>query len=83
MDRRIANAMCEAVSAVYDTEDEHASKHFTAILRDEYKPGPDEHVIVCAALLEVGHRNTPSGVPAVQHVFHLETKESRVSFLEK
>ncbi|KAH9481479.1 NRPS-independent siderophore synthetase rfs [Psilocybe cubensis] len=73
----------ESSSAVYRCDDPELSKHFTAVIRDEYKPREGETVIVCAALLEAGHANVPTGISAVQHTFQLDTEEKRASFLDR
>ncbi len=68
---------------MYNGVDSEVAKHFTAIFREIYQPAHGECVIVCAALLEVGHKGVPAGVSAVEYVFHLDTYEKRVEFLER
>ncbi|PPQ77137.1 hypothetical protein CVT25_010831 [Psilocybe cyanescens] len=79
----ILSVELESSSAAFCSDDPEISKHFTAVIRDEYKPCSGEAVIVCAALLETGHANVPTGISAVQHTFKLDTEEKRVSFLDK
>lgn len=79
----ILSVELESSSAVYRRDDPEVSKHFTAVIRDEYKPREGEAVIVCAALLETGHANVPTGISAIQHTFKLDTEEKRASFLDK
>ena len=83
VDRGILSIEREPASAVYNGVDSEVAKHFTAIFRETYQPVHGECVIVCAALLEVGHKGVPVGVSAVEHVFHLDTYEKRVEFLER
>ncbi|KAK0235809.1 IucC family-domain-containing protein [Armillaria nabsnona] len=83
VDRGILSIEREPASAVYNGVDSEVAKHFTAIFRETYQPAHGECVIVCAALLEVGHKGVPAGVSAVEHVFHLDTYEKRVEFLER
>ena len=73
----------ERQSAVYRAEDPELVKHFTAVVRDEYIPKEGETIIVVAALLETGHCNVPADVPAVEHLFKLDTQEKRVAFLDQ
>lgn len=73
----------EPASAVYRGVDSSVAKHFTAILREEYQPAVGETFIVVAALLEAGHTGVPAGVPAVQHIFGLDTEEKRADFLDR
>ncbi|KAJ6630970.1 IucC family-domain-containing protein [Mycena sp. CBHHK59/15] len=71
----------EPASAVYSGVEPALAKHFTAVIRDEYIPAAGENIIVCAALLEMGHAGVPPGVSAVEHVFGLDTEAKRAAFL--
>lgn len=82
-DKNILAIELEPHSFVYRHEDPEVQKHFTAVIRQEYRPLPTETVIVCAALLEVGHSNTTPGVSAVEHVFGLDTELKRIQFLDR
>ncbi|KAF8972125.1 IucC family-domain-containing protein [Flammula alnicola] len=73
----------EPTSAVYRTSDPEIAKHFTAVIREEYKTSDGEALIVVAALLEMDHAGVPPGISAVQHVFMLDTGEKREAFLDK
>lgn len=73
----------ETSSAVYRTSDPELAKHFTAVIREEYQVSDGQALIVCAALLETGHENTPLGVSAVEHVFRLDIEAKRASFLDR
>ncbi|TFK28163.1 hypothetical protein FA15DRAFT_665648 [Coprinopsis marcescibilis] len=83
IDHSILVVETEPSSAVIRHEDPEVQKHFTAVIRNEYEPKPTENVIVIAALLETDHSNTPTGVPAVVHVFGLDTERKRVEFLDR
>ncbi|KAF8899908.1 IucC family-domain-containing protein [Gymnopilus junonius] len=72
----------ETSSAVYRTQETELAKHFTAVIRDEYKVPDGQALIVCAALLETDHANTPRGVAAVQYIFELDTEEKCARFLD-
>ncbi|KAF5393180.1 hypothetical protein D9757_001345 [Collybiopsis confluens] len=72
----------EPASAVYRGVAPDLAKHFTAVLRETYKPNADESLVVCAALLETGHVGVPAGVSAVEHAFGLDTAEKRAEFLD-
>ncbi|KAL0954600.1 hypothetical protein HGRIS_003560 [Hohenbuehelia grisea] len=82
IDRRILSIEVEPASAVYRGEPDIA-KHFTAVLRQEYEPPAGENLIVCAALFEMGHKNVPPGVSAIEHVLNLNTEEKREAFLDR
>jgi siderophore synthetase component len=71
----------EVASAVITNPDTNVAKHLSCIIREEaiQKTGDNEHVIVCAALVE---RNA-NGVPFVVTVFNLDTEAKRVAFLER
>lgn len=73
----------EPHSAVYRGVAPEVAKHFSVVLREEYQPKVGETLIVCAALLEMGHAGAPPGVAAVQYVFGLDTEEKRAKFLER
>jgi hypothetical protein len=83
MDPLILKIENEPASAVYRGAPPDVVKHLTAIFRDQYEPRPGEAVIVCAALLETGHEGLPAGVSAVEHVFGLDTREKRYSFMDQ
>ncbi|KDR79022.1 hypothetical protein GALMADRAFT_137986 [Galerina marginata CBS 339.88] len=82
MNPDILSVELESSSAIYRTEDPEVAKHFTVVVRDEYQAKEGEILIVTAALLEMGHANTPPGVSAVQHTFALDTEEKRAAFLD-
>lgn len=73
----------EPSSAVYRTPDPEVAKHFTAVIREEYRAPPGEVLIVCAALLEMDHADVPRGVSAVEHTFELDSEEKRTGFLDR
>lgn len=73
----------EPHSVIFKHDDPDVQKHFTAVIREEYQPAPDETVIVCAALLETGHSNTASGISAAEHVFGLDSEQKRIQFLDR
>ncbi|KAJ7164011.1 IucC family-domain-containing protein [Mycena crocata] len=79
---KIFSVELEPASAIYAGVDPSVRKHFTAIFREEYIPAPGENMIVVAALLESGHAGVPAGVPAVEHIFGLDTEEKRTTFLD-
>jgi len=82
-DPKILSVEREPASAVYHSDNPELAKHLTAILREEFEPEEGQALIVCASLLEMDHAGTPSGVPAVEHAFGLDTEEKRVSFLDR
>jgi hypothetical protein len=82
-DRSILEVEQEPASAIYRTGDPDVRKHFTAVLRREYKPKANENVIIVAALLEADHANTQPGTPAVIEAFNLDTKKKRIDFLDR
>lgn len=82
IDSDILSVELETSSAVYKTPDPEVAKHFTVVIRDEYQVPEGQALIVCAALLETDHANTPPGVSAVQHIFGLDTKEKCARFLD-
>ncbi|KAI8054548.1 IucC family-domain-containing protein [Syncephalis plumigaleata] len=71
----------EVASAVITHPDTDVAKHLSCIIREEaiQKTGDNEHVIVCAALVE---RNA-NGVPFVVTAFNLDTEAKRVAFFER
>jgi siderophore synthetase component len=83
IDRDILAVELEPHSAVHRHKNPEVQKHFTVVLRQEYKPAADETIIVCAALLECGHSNTAPGVSAVEHIFGLDTESKRIQFLDR
>jgi hypothetical protein len=83
IDPKILSIETEPASAVYCGVEPSMAKHFTAIIRNEFVPAPGENIIVCAALLEMGHAGVPAGVSAVEHAFGLDTEAKRTTFLDK
>ncbi|EAU85374.2 hypothetical protein CC1G_07068 [Coprinopsis cinerea okayama7 len=83
IDHTIFAIETEPSSGIYRCEDPEIRKHFTAVIREEYKAAPYENVILIAALLETDHANLPPGVPAVTHVFGLNTERKRIQFLDR
>ncbi|KAA1467571.1 hypothetical protein DENSPDRAFT_769364 [Dentipellis sp. KUC8613] len=89
IDPTILHIEREVASAVYtrdpsgNTVDPDIAKHFTAVMRQQYVPGEDEAVIICAALMEWGHKGVASGVPLVVHLFDLNTEEKRKAFFDE
>ena len=73
----------EPGSAVYRTPDPEVAKHFTAVIRNEYRTPPGEVLIVCAALLEMDHAGVPQGVSAIEHTFKLDNEEKKAAFLDR
>ncbi|KAI0058643.1 hypothetical protein BV25DRAFT_1829878 [Artomyces pyxidatus] len=88
IDTRILYVEREVGSAVYARDatgadvDPEVAKHFTAVLRVPYMPEEDEAVVVCAALLEWGHRDVPLGVPVIQHVLG-DTEDKKIVFFDE
>jgi hypothetical protein len=82
-DRSILHVETECSSAIYKGHSASLSKHLTAIIRDSYIPMEGENIIICAALLERGHANTPPGVSAVEWAFQLDTEDKRIKFLDR
>lgn len=83
VDPDILHVETERQSAVYRADDPDVAKHFTAVVRDEYERKEGETVVVVAALLEMGHKNVPADISAVEHLFKLDTEEKRVTFLDR
>lgn len=83
VDREILHIETEPQSAVYRDQDPDKAKHFTVVIRNEYEPKDGETIIVVAALLEMGHKNVPAGVSAVEHLFGLHTEEKRIAFVDR
>ncbi|KAF8896586.1 IucC family-domain-containing protein [Infundibulicybe gibba] len=82
-DSTILSVECEPSSAVYHTDNPELAKHFTAVLREEYEPADGESLIVCAALLETDHSNTPLGTSAIEHILGLNTEDKKSEFLNQ
>lgn len=72
----------EPASAVY-RGDPDTVKHLTAVLREEYHPREGECLIVCAALLEMGHEGLQPGVSAIEHILNLDTPDKKAAFLDR
>lgn len=72
----------EPASAVY-RGDPDTVKHLTAVLREEYHPRDGECLIVCAALLEMGHEGLQPGVSAIEHILNLDTSGKKAAFLDR
>lgn len=68
---------------MYRTLDPDIAKHFTAVIREQYRPIEEEVVIVVAALLETDHANVPVGISALQHIIGLDTEQKREAFLDQ
>lgn len=83
VDPQILHIETEGQSAVYQSKNPELAKHFTAVIRDEYERKEGETLIVVAALLEMGHKDVPPGVSAVEHLFGLDTQEKRIAFLDR
>lgn len=83
VDPQILHIETEGQSAVYQSKNPELAKHFTAVIRDEYERKEGETLIVVAALLEMGHKDVPPGVSAVEHLFGLDTQEKRTAFLDR
>jgi hypothetical protein len=83
VDPEILIVETEPSSAVYRFADADVSKHCTALIRNQYVPPEGEALIVCAALLEMGHAGIPDGIPVVQHLFNLDTEAKREAFLDR
>ncbi|KXN81324.1 hypothetical protein AN958_05179 [Leucoagaricus sp. SymC.cos] len=83
VDPEILHVETELQSAVYRADDPDVAKHFAAVVRDEYERKDGETVIVVAALLEMGHKNIPADISAVEYLFKLDTEEKRIAFLDR
>lgn len=83
MDHDILTIETEPSSAVYRSADADIAKHCTALIRHQYVPPDGETLIVCAALLEMGHAGIPDGVSVVQDLFDLDTEAKREAFLDR
>jgi len=82
IEQEVASAICARDAEGTDL-DPDIVKHLTVIIRKQYVPDESEAVIICAALLETGHSGLPAGVPVVQHIFGLDTKEKRLEFFHE
>ena len=83
VDSKILSIEHEYASAVYHSVDPDLAKHLSVVLRREYQPAAGQSLIVCAALLEMGHAQAAPGVSAVEHACALDTAEKRAIFLDR
>ena len=82
IEQEVASAIC-ARDAEGANLDPDIAKHFTVIIRKQYIPAESEAVIICAALLETGHLGLQAGIPTVQHILGLDTRDKRLEFFRE
>jgi hypothetical protein len=73
----------ETSSAVYRSADPEVAKHFTAVIREKFRPPNGQAVVIVAALLDMGHAGLDENVSVVEHVFELDSEEKKEAFLNR
>lgn len=86
LDPNIVTVAKELASVVYSHPDDDIAKHCSVIIREALENTSEdrgERLIVCAALIESGHTGENGHIPAVVHVFGLDTEEKRLEWFKK